>query len=447
MQDYDFPIYVFNPLVVGLFLIVLIGMVFAVFRWPAIASPFMLTGTQVLGIIVVGMGFYRPGIVIYFISFMAVLAVIGNSLFFGGRPLGVDTPSIMLTMFMLFVAFASVLSPPIVRDISWQKTQMFGVLGVLPFMLGRTFATDDSAAWKTVTFTAWFGVFYAFYTAAIVLAGGYRTLGAGRFSSMGDPIGAGTIFGMAAIFMIAVAWRPGTATWKRLFLIAGALAAMLVTFATFSRGPFLALSLGLLTLFLVGRNLQTKILMAVIVPVIMLLVFAILAPEAAWERIVGRTIQTGDAGDLTTGRLEIYKETIGRIPESPFLGHGTASFSTVFGRHDKIGYPHNLFLELLYELGLVGLILFSIFLVAVLRRMRWFLKNEYLSLSLRRFYAGLFVHSILIFQFSSHFAERPAFWFACGVMSGPFLFCQQESFELLYEEPEEGMYCCYDTER
>ena len=50
--------------------------------------------------------------------------------------------------------------------------------------------------------------------------------------------------------------------------------------------------------------------------------------------------------------------------QNPILGWGTGSFATLV--NDYIKYPHNIFVELAMEVGLIGVILFSIFLLIVI---------------------------------------------------------------------------------
>jgi O-antigen ligase len=59
-------------------------------------------------------------------------------------------------------------------------------------------------------------------------------------------------------------------------------------------------------------------------------------------------------------RTELYEEWTKVWPQAPLLGHGTGSWPILRGRPDQTSYPHNLFLELLVENGVVGLVLFLV---------------------------------------------------------------------------------------
>ena len=66
-------------------------------------------------------------------------------------------------------------------------------------------------------------------------------------------------------------------------------------------------------------------------------------------------------------RTEGYAQWAGLWPQAPLLGHGTGSWPLLTGRPDQTSYPHNLFLELLVENGIVGLILFLVVVGVALR--------------------------------------------------------------------------------
>ena len=69
-------------------------------------------------------------------------------------------------------------------------------------------------------------------------------------------------------------------------------------------------------------------------------------------------------GKIKDIRYVFVQESISYIKEKPFLGYGTGSFGTIFNREVKSGHkfhthttPHNNYLYVWFELGIVGLIL------------------------------------------------------------------------------------------
>lgn len=69
--------------------------------------------------------------------------------------------------------------------------------------------------------------------------------------------------------------------------------------------------------------------------------------------IIARFTSSGDLNDFTTGRTGIYKQYLEEITESPFtilFGHGFAAKGLEMD-------PHNIYIEILYYVGVIGLIL------------------------------------------------------------------------------------------
>jgi len=56
-------------------------------------------------------------------------------------------------------------------------------------------------------------------------------------------------------------------------------------------------------------------------------------------------------------RYRHYDKFIRYYPESPLLGHGIGSYPVITERVDSRQYPHNIFMEVAFEYGLVGALL------------------------------------------------------------------------------------------
>jgi len=68
-------------------------------------------------------------------------------------------------------------------------------------------------------------------------------------------------------------------------------------------------------------------------------------------------------GDSASGRVDRYISSIQLFGENPLFGGGIGSFSLFFDGKDMRDYSHNIFLEMLSELGIFGLVLISILLI------------------------------------------------------------------------------------
>jgi O-antigen ligase len=80
-----------------------------------------------------------------------------------------------------------------------------------------------------------------------------------------------------------------------------------------------------------------------------------------------------DTSGQSLMRLELFSEAVRGWLERPLFGHGIGGFPLIWGSNDERLFPHNLVLELLCELGLVGLVLFALIPIAAIRlnRLGW----------------------------------------------------------------------------
>jgi O-antigen ligase len=144
-----------------------------------------------------------------------------------------------------------------------------------------------------------------------------------------------------------------------------------------ARGPLIFTILLLIVYYILKlKQIRVKLSIGYVTALILILAI-ILIPilftnlKPMIERAVFRTsllIQglfgEGGYGDSVTTRFHLLeitqKHLFGNI-EKLFFGYGIGSFSIVTIGIDDRGYPHNFIYEILFELGLIGLILFSLF--------------------------------------------------------------------------------------
>ena len=138
-----------------------------------------------------------------------------------------------------------------------------------------------------------------------------------------------------------------------------------------------------------------------------------------------RTLSTFESGNQTT-RIYFLKETPKLVLKQFVLGYGPDSFRKVFYEHypnfPEQGHfhPHNMYLHILFELGILGL---STFLVLFYKILEWLIKAYYLSQE--KFVKSLIlgtIGSVIVFlvygfvdePFRAHFAPYVLF-FLLGV--------------------------------
>jgi O-antigen ligase len=137
------------------------------------------------------------------------------------------------------------------------------------------------------------------------------------------------------------------------------------------RGPLLSTALPLLIPIVLSVRLpRRKILISRALLSLLMLLLAMPVALALYSTFTGQRLVTLDRLErLTEGnpRTALYVETIEISRRALVLGHGTGSWPVLAGYGDEPNYPHNLFLELAAENGLVGLVLFLALLWVALR--------------------------------------------------------------------------------
>ena len=86
--------------------------------------------------------------------------------------------------------------------------------------------------------------------------------------------------------------------------------------------------------------------------------------ESSMERFT--TLKDGQGGGKSAySRILYTKFSIDKINQKPIFGYGIGSFGFEYNHIDEKDYPHNLFLEVWFELGIVPLVLILIFFYAI----------------------------------------------------------------------------------
>lgn len=112
--------------------------------------------------------------------------------------------------------------------------------------------------------------------------------------------------------------------------------------------------------------------------------------------------QMTESGDVSNGRESHYNVAISMIKDSPIIGYGVGHFENVV----KASYVHQLFLELLLECGIIGMILFLIPIIRLIRKT----KNDPDDINYS-FKVFLLSCCFLPLMFSASFWLYPPFWY------------------------------------
>jgi O-antigen ligase len=130
----------------------------------------------------------------------------------------------------------------------------------------------------------------------------------------------------------------------------GILILMLTLFLTFSRGAWLALAIGLILIIIKHFGLKKTF-----APLSLGIIILAFIPA------IQNRLNISDAS--SSSRLELMEAGLNKITENPIFGNGLFGFRTTLTDASFIGeihnYPHNLYLALWLELGLLGLFAFA----------------------------------------------------------------------------------------
>jgi O-antigen ligase len=193
--------------------------------------------------------------------------------------------------------------------------------------------------------------------------------------------------------------------------------------STFSRGAFFSFFV-VNIVFLFSRRSA----LAFIFAVLLLAVAIPLAPGGLVGRL-SEGMSSGGANDITTGRIdEIWLPLLPEVWKSPLIGNGLSytlwSDAMREMRMLIVAHPHNAFLGVLLDMGIVGLITVCTYFVLVWRAFRKLYHDTTLTPEMRGVFqgaaAGLFAFVTAGFAGSAltPVPEQAYLWLAIGLMYG-----------------------------
>jgi O-antigen ligase len=249
-----------------------------------------------------------------------------------------------------------------------------------------------------------------------VLTGNAPAVFSGRFAPGENPIGFGRLIADGIVFVIFVLVAASSLTMRYLAL---ALLPILgvALLATGSRGPVLGLLAGLTCYVLLLRDRSSRR------HLLSLwfggLAVAMLAPQLIPGQNIQRSLSVllgSGSGLSSNGRFELWKEAWHAFERHPVFGIGTGGFGAL--QPDE-RYPHNLFLEVASELGVVGLLLtvgiLAFGLRSLIRTWRSAVPEERPAVAL---VVALVVSALVNALLSSDIQNNSTLWLALGLGIG-----------------------------
>ena len=253
------------------------------------------------------------------------------------------------------------------------------MLASLLYTSAPNYGIDKFLRFSIITAFAAFGPMFLFtdhghfnrfsYTfIAIAVAGVLDacTGGSGRFHTAfgSNYIALSRIAGAAAL-LAGYYFLLASNLTKRLFWIITALISLFGLLYAGARGPVIALIVTIVVIFLlsVKWKLKKPAIRVIKGTVALVLVVGLLAViySNEFSTLISRTnliLPDGGLGKSATARLYDYDRAIHAMVAAPLFGQGVGGFSKYAFGVDARAYPHDVFLEIASELGIVGLALF-----------------------------------------------------------------------------------------
>ena len=197
---------------------------------------------------------------------------------------------------------------------------------------------------------------------------------------------------------------------------------VLALLLTFSRGAFFGFILVNVIYLISRRNVKTLALALVLIPIGLFF-----TPGAVWDRVTMGWEE--GAVTMSAGRIdEIWTPLVPELFRSPIWGNGLGyvmwSPPMVAGMMPSVGHPHNAYMELILDVGFVGLVLVVAYWIVTWRDFRRLARDDRLAPELQGFFegaaAGLLAFMVAGVAGSSlqPAPEQAFLWLAVGMMYG-----------------------------
>ncbi|MYM26676.1 hypothetical protein GTP46_29085 [Duganella sp. FT135W] len=187
--------------------------------------------------------------------------------------------------------------------------------------------------------------------------------------------GFGQFFGIAftiLLFMAPAMERP----LERLFLMLTIGAVLVALILTFSRGGYVVALVGFTAFVIIERKYRYAVMVMAVV-----LAVGLVAPDAVLGRLTtgiedtesSRGVVAAKTEALTAGRAWLWKQMLPEVKKSPLWGSGVGSVAWSAAAKSgmiRFAHPHNVFLRVLLDLGLIGFGLMVVFCRLLIRRLR-----------------------------------------------------------------------------
>ncbi|MBA7523744.1 hypothetical protein ES705_15878 [subsurface metagenome] len=271
------------------------------------------------------------------------------------------------------------------------KTLRFIVIVFIPYLLARIFIVKEDQIKLFLRSISIITLVISFLLITISIFGKYTGGRMGFLKANPIPVSVLLIVGLV-IFTIGITqnifneWKYG-----KLFCAIAIIPLLYSIFLVSSRGPLISAIVGLIFCVLIlfkskikNRNSTIIVIISLILILVLISCYDIIYSNLFISKVIPdvkrvipnvKYFSLMNAKNMSVNiRLKLYSSAWQLIKQKPLFGLGTGGFQTG-GRQ----YPHNIFLEIAVENGLLGLVIFLYFLFTVCQRGYQFLNKNIIN--------------------------------------------------------------------
>lgn len=224
--------------------------------------------------------------------------------------------------------------------------------------------------------------------------------------------------GIAALMSLGLLISTKTSLLKRTLLLSQLGTATVVLVASGSRGPILALVVGVLLLMLQGASQSRRYIALIVVLAVLAVRLALpFVPTFSSDRlttVLSATAEGALGDEFAESRGNIWLISLTAWRSRPVVGIGLGNF----GRYGQglATFSHNFLLESLTELGLIGFLILLLFLLQVSRSAYQTLQRSRESLT--HTLPTLFAYAVVSMSLSGMLQASVDFWMVSALLAG-----------------------------
>ncbi len=143
---------------------------------------------------------------------------------------------------------------------------------------------------------------------------------------------------------------------------------------TGSRGALVAIIAAIFLLLILSKKWRLKLAAYLLCSVLLAGIASYPLPveNSSYGLIRAVGSSTDSNTDISSGRIKLWQDTTAKIAQRPLGGWGIDQFKTSGPQHTLgLKQPHNILLQILFSIGLIGMVLAALASVPLIRNLRW----------------------------------------------------------------------------